>query len=222
MLDASCCGVSTPTVGNRPYPYRGRKPPRVYLRSLQPHEHPFRRWPHKEPQAREYRNAWGPRQLSGTQYKTRCPAHHSTQYRTLLSRSLINVDVAGGNNAGCWRATRGAVRPKRSKRSGQERQLLECLRDRGANFLLSAPSSSHSTAERRMKSDLVNCMPPATSPPHVEQVARSSMLRNNKVSPWPRKTVRPLFSCSKRQMTRTRSNIRPRSDVIVSTALQII
>ena len=65
-----------------------------------------------------------------------------------------------------------------------------------------------------MRCDLVNCMPCDASPP-------SSMLGDNKVSPWPGKTVRPLVLLLQAPNDATR-NIRLGSDVIVSTALQII
>jgi hypothetical protein len=68
---------------------------------------------------------------------------------------------------------------------------------------------------------LVNRMPRDASPPHVETGARSSMLRNNKVSPWPRKAVRPPVLLLQAPNDATQ-NIRLGSDVIVGTALQII
>ena len=120
------------------------------------------------------------------------PAHHSTQYRTLLSRSLINVDVAGGNNAGCSRGTRGAVRSKKIEAFGARTAVARNAFATAKRPYFRRSSSSHSTAGRRMRSDLVNCMPPRRAHLMWKQVPRSSMLRNNKVSPWPRKTVRPL------------------------------
>ena len=55
------------------------------------------------------------------------PAHLSTQYPTLLSRSLINVDVAGSNKSGCSIGTKGAVRSKKMEVRGKDGGCSKCF-----------------------------------------------------------------------------------------------
>ena len=72
-----------------------------------------------------------------------------------------------------------------------------------------------------MRCHLVNRMPRDASPPHVEtgHVLRCSEII--KVSPWPRKVVRPLVLLLQAPNDATQ-NIRLGSDVIVSTAFHNI
>ena len=71
-----------------------------------------------------------------------------------------------------------------------------------------------------MRCALVNRIPVTRADLMWKQVPRSS-IRNNKVSPWPRKAVRPLVLLLQAPNDATR-NKRLGSDVIVSTALQNI